>query len=110
MSKALVIWSYDSSCWEGNIHAVAFDIEKGKQWIEENNKPHAEECKIQEMCSECYGSDREAFETNQYKLRTTCPRASIKTDRNGEYCENELLNSHDMLTPYYSGIEVEIIG
>jgi len=108
MKKVLAI--YESGyADESNLFIIHSDIELGNEYVKELNVPYNEEYKILEKCIDCYGEDREEFEDNPYKFRNECSRACIKTDRNGEYCENELLSRYELNESHYYGIEMEMI-
>jgi hypothetical protein len=109
MKEVSAIYEYSYGWGEASLYGICLDIDRAKELIKELNKPHEEECKIQEMCSQCYGEDREEYENNPYKLRNTCPRASIKEDRNGEYCENELISMYDMTTTHFSCSTIKVV-
>jgi len=103
MSKILMVYEY-VMC-EHVEHGVFLDVEKGREYIKEKNIPHNE---IQKLVSECWECHEENYddEVSVFKSRYTCPRSCIKTDRNGEYCENhvsECGNPHSS----FSGVEME---
>lgn len=104
--KALLVQS--SQRWDDGYDAIGIylDINKGKEFVEQMNVDYFKESQEIDMCYKCdYTNDG----SEGYKFRETCPRACIKTDRNGEYCENEK-GHYDMVNPHYSGQEVEILG
>lgn len=104
--KALLVQSsqrYDDGY---NTIGIYLDINKGKEFVEQMNIEYFKESNEINMCYKCNETN---LEDEVYKLRETCSRACIKTDRHGEYCENEK-GHYDMINPHYSGEEVEILG
>jgi len=82
--------------------------EKCDKDVDELNKPREAEELIYEECCKCrndeYGSPDDIF-----RLRDVCKMASIKTDRNGDYCENDRSSYYSMKTDSYYVEETNII-
>ena len=82
------------------------DIQKGMDYVKEMNIPSKKEDKIMDKCYECTKHDYD--EEKPYKFKNTCDRACIKSDRYGEYCENEMVEYYQKTQPTYYGREIEI--
>jgi hypothetical protein len=106
--KAYIVGKYDSTS-DGITVGVYLDKEKCEKDIAELNKPHDAETILYEECLKCsdhdYGCNKQVF-----KLRNECKRQAIKTDRNGEYCENDLSDYYSMKTERYYINETELLG
>lgn len=94
-------------CWDSSEDIKCFlNIEKGKAFVEEMNKPREEEMKLLNQCEECtnYGHGEES----RFSLRDSCVRCKLEKDRNGIYCENQIESYYQLNTYYYYGREVDI--
>lgn len=88
---------------------VYFDKEKCDKDVAKLKKPREEEDKLYEECCKCrqnkYGS-----EDDEYRLKEKCNRSCIKTDRNGDYCENDKSNYYGLKEDNYYVRELEVLG
>lgn len=106
MNKVYGIYNYIPSWGEFRLEGVILGLDKANKYVLEKNELGEEERIQFAKCSECYEDCRESM----YILRNECDKANIKTDRHGEYCENALSGSQDLIHGEYSIEEIDILA
>lgn len=106
--KAYVVSKYGNCDDGGTIVGVWLDKEQCESDVEKLNEPRKKELLLHEECVKCRDFDAHR-EDEVFLLKDSCPHANIKTDRNGEYCENDMENYYSMKSDSYHIEEIEVV-
>lgn len=107
--KAYILSKSTNTSDGGITVGVYLDKTKCDTDLKRLNFPRLDEELIHKECENCNCNDYRNDQHGKLKSRNTCQRADIKTDRNGEYCENDLSDWYSMKTDWYFVEETEIL-
>lgn len=105
--KTYILRKSDNCSDGGTTVGVYLNKFKCDKDLQELNKPRLDEELIYHECSDCRSNNCMEI-SDKFKLKDTCKRAVIKSDRNGEYCENDLSDWYSMKTDWYYVEETDV--
>ena len=106
--KAYIVLKYGSYDDGGRIVGVWLDKEQCDADVAKLNEPRKAEEILHEECVKCRDLDTNR-DGDVFILRDSCQRAIIKTDRNGEYCKNDMEDYYSMKSDSYHIEETDVI-